>query len=41
MTLMLPTGAAEVVYDDLCAVETPRRTESYVPVAHHEIVELK
>lgn len=40
MTLMLHSGATEVTYDDLRAVETPRRTESHVPVAHHEIVEL-
>ncbi len=40
MTLMLHTGAAEVAYEGLRAVATPARTETHVPVAHHEIVEL-
>jgi hypothetical protein len=40
MTLMLHARAAEVAYDDLRAVTIPPRTESHVPVPHHEIVEL-
>lgn len=40
MTLMLHAGATEVAYDDLRAVATPPRTDTHVPVAHHEIVEL-
>ena len=40
MTLMLHAGATLIEYDDLRAVNTPPRTESHVPVAHHEIVEL-
>jgi hypothetical protein len=40
MTLMLHSGAMEVGYDDLRVVVTPPRTNSHVPVAHHEIVEL-
>lgn len=40
MTLMLHTGAQEVAYDDLRQVITPSRTETHVPIAHHEIVEL-
>ena len=40
MTLMLHTGAAGIAYDDLRAVQTPSRTDSHVPIGHHEIVEL-
>jgi hypothetical protein len=40
MTLMLHTGATEVEYDDLRQVHTPLRTETHVPIAHHEIIDL-
>jgi hypothetical protein len=32
--------AAPVAYDDLRALATPEGTDTHVPVAHHEIVEL-
>jgi hypothetical protein len=40
MTLMLHAGASPVSYDDLRAVQLPAATDTHVPVAHHEIVEL-
>jgi hypothetical protein len=40
MGLLLHAGASAVSYDELRAVNTPAPTESHVPVAHHEIVEL-
>jgi hypothetical protein len=40
LTLVLHAGAALLSYDDLRAVETPRGTDTHVPVAHHEIVQL-
>lgn len=40
MTLVLHRGAELVPYEQLCAVKTPEPTETHVPVAHHEIVEL-
>ena len=40
MSLCLHAGAELVPYDALCAVATPVGTNSHVPVAHHEIVEL-
>jgi hypothetical protein len=40
MTLMIHAGAEPVSYDDLCKVATPGPTDTHVPVAHHEIVEL-
>src|SRR5262249_49603032 len=33
-------GAQPVSYDDLRALQTPAGTDTHVPVAHHEIVEL-
>ncbi len=38
--LVLHTGGAPVTYDDLRRIETPRGTDTHVPVAHHEVVEL-
>jgi hypothetical protein len=40
MTLMIHAGANALSYDDLRAVQTPGGTDTHVPVAHHEIVEL-
>src|SRR6185312_16820177 len=40
MSLMLHAGGKSVTYDDLRAVALPAATESHLPVAHHEIVEL-
>ncbi len=40
MSLILHSGAAMVSYDDLRLVPTPDGTDTHVPVAHHEIVEL-
>lgn len=40
MTLMLHAGANAVSYDDLRSVPLPQATDTHVPVAHHEIVEL-
>jgi hypothetical protein len=40
MGLILHSGAELLSYDDLRSVETPRGTDTHVPVAHHEIVEL-
>jgi hypothetical protein len=40
MTLMLHSGANPVSYDELRAVQLPVATDTHVPVAHHEIVEL-
>jgi hypothetical protein len=40
MSLVLHAGANQVSYDDLRAVQTPAATDTHVPVAHHEIVEL-
>lgn len=40
MTLMLHSGASNISYDDLRAVAVPEATETHVPIAHHEIVEL-
>ncbi len=40
MSLVIHAGAAPVSYDDLRAVITPDGTDTHVPVAHHEIVEL-
>lgn len=40
MSLIIHHGAAPVTYDDLRTVATPEGTETHVPVAHHEIVEL-
>jgi hypothetical protein len=37
---MLHAGANALSYDDLRAVQTPDGTDTHVPVAHHEIVEL-
>lgn len=38
--LMLHAGANAVSYDDLRGLPIPDATETHVPVAHHEIVEL-
>jgi hypothetical protein len=40
MSLMLHAGANAVSYDDLRAVPLPAPTDTHIPVAHHEIVEL-
>lgn len=40
MTLMLHAGANAVSYDELRAVPIPDPTDTHIPVAHHEIVEL-
>jgi hypothetical protein len=40
MPLMIHAGAIASSYDDLRAVSTPEGTDTHVPVAHHEIVEL-
>lgn len=40
MSLMLHAGASALSYDDLRALPTPEGTDTHVPVAHHEIVEL-
>jgi hypothetical protein len=40
MSLLIHAGSTGVTYDDLRAVPTPEGTETHVPVAHHEIVEL-
>jgi len=37
---MLHAGANAVSYDDLRSVPLPQATDTHVPVAHHEIVEL-
>jgi hypothetical protein len=39
-SLIIHAGASPVTYDDLHCVATPEGTETHVPVAHHEIVEL-
>ena len=40
MSLIIHAGAAAVTYDDLRTVVTPDGTDTHVPVAHSEIVEL-
>jgi hypothetical protein len=40
MTLMIHAGANALDYDALRSVPTPEGTDTHVPVAHHEIVEL-
>lgn len=40
MTLCLHAGANPVSYDALRAVPLPDATDTHIPVAHHEIVEL-
>src|SRR5262245_52703630 len=40
MSLMLHAGANAVTYDELRSVHTPEGTDTHIPVAHHEIVEL-
>jgi hypothetical protein len=40
MGLMLHAGASALSYDALRAVPIPEPTETHIPVAHHEIVEL-
>jgi hypothetical protein len=37
---MIHAGAAPATYDELRALQTPDGTDTHVPVAHHEIVEL-
>lgn len=37
---MLHAGANPVVYDELRALSIPAATDTHVPIAHHEIVEL-
>jgi hypothetical protein len=40
MSLMIHAGATAVNYDELRAIATPEGTDTHIPVAHHEIVEL-
>jgi hypothetical protein len=40
MTLMLHSGAEEVSFDALRAVETPEATRSHVPIPHHSVVDM-
>ena len=40
MTLMLHTGGEALTYDQLRAVPTPEPTESHMPLAHHELIEM-
>lgn len=40
MSLCLHSGANPVSYDQLRAVQLPAATDTHVPIAHHEIVEL-
>jgi hypothetical protein len=40
MSLIIHAGANAISYDDLRAVQTPKGTETHIPVPHHEIVEL-
>lgn len=40
MSLMLHAGARALTYDDLRGVPMPDATDTHIPVAHHEIVEL-
>lgn len=40
MSLILHTGAELVPYEELTAIPTPEPTDTHLPVAHHEIVEL-
>ncbi len=40
MTLILHAGANPVTYDDLRGIHTPEGTDTHLPVAHHELVEL-
>ena len=40
MTLCLHTGGAALSYDELRHVPTPEPTESHMPLAHHELVEM-
>jgi hypothetical protein len=40
MSLILHAGASPVSYDELRAVQTPRGTDTHVPIPHHELVEL-
>ena len=37
---MIHAGASPVSYDDLRSIATPEPTDTHIPVAHHEIVEL-
>lgn len=38
--LLLHAGGKPVLYDDLRTIRTPQGTDTHVPVAHHEVVEL-
>ena len=40
MTLMLHTGGKALTYDELREVPTPEPTETHMPLAHHELVEM-
>jgi len=40
MTLMLHTGAEEVDYDQLRALDTPIATPSHVPIPHYRVVDM-
>lgn len=40
MSLMLHAGGVPIDYDGLRSVYTPERTESHVPLPHHELVDM-
>jgi Domain of unknown function (DUF932) len=40
MNLILHSGARPVTYDDLREIKTPERTDTHVPLPHHELVQL-
>jgi hypothetical protein len=40
MTLMLHAGGKALTYDELREVPTPKPTETHMPLAHHEFVEM-
>jgi hypothetical protein len=40
MTLMLHTGGTGLSYDELRAVPIPEPTDTHMPLAHHELVEM-
>src|SRR4051794_21007654 len=40
MTLCLHTGGEALTYDDLRQVPIPEATETHMPLAHHELVEM-
>jgi hypothetical protein len=40
MTLMLHSGAQQIVYDDLRQLAVPMATASHVPIPHHSVVDM-